>query len=288
MKKPIGKLADHSRVDDAWVPVGFDAIEALDNDRRGAHHPASWVEVKLWVWMKTHRGAIPSVRAIQDWAQWTKHQAAEVRRMVEQQHREWSERFGQNRTGLGSAGQHVESQNRTATPNDSENLRGPVGQESDGNRTRIGQESDSCARSSYTSTSTSTSQEREGDTLSTLSASKTKTKVIPKAQIVAMWETMCAIRADVFPGSQRVLALLPAREQKLRACLTKQKLKPDDLVHLTRWFFTSAETQWVRDKGYHFDTMLRPSNVAGYFEKAQGWSPERDQQDIERRLREGF
>ena len=135
---------------------------------------------------------------------------------------------------------------------------------------------------------TPTSQDREGDTPSTPSASKSRTKVIPKAQIVAMWETMCAIRADVFPGSQRVLALLPAREQKLRACLTKQKLKPDDLVHLTRWFFTSAETQWVRDKGYHFDTMLRPSNVAGYFEKAQGWSPERDQQDIERRLREGF
>ena len=153
---------------------------------------------------------------------------------------------------------------------------------------RVSTENRPFARVPSIQNTTPTSQEIEGDTPSTPSPSKSKTKVIPKAQIVAMWETMCAIRADVFPGSQRVLALLPAREQKLRACLTKQKLKPDDLVHLTRWFFTSAETQWVRDKGYHFDTMLRPSNVAGYFEKAQGWSPERDQQDIERRLREGF
>ena len=284
MKKPIGKLAEHTRVDDAWVPVGFDAIEALDNDRRGAHHPASWVEVKLWVWMKTHRGAIPSVRAIQDWAQWTKHQAAEVRRVVEQQHREWAERFGQNRTGLGSTGQHVQSQNRPATPNDSENLRDPVGQESDGNRTGIGQESDSCARSSYTNTSNSTSQEREGESPSPPVPNKQLEKVV----ILEMWDTMCAIRADVFPGSQRMLALLPAREQKLRACLNRQKLKPKDLIHLTRWFFTSEETQWVREKGYHFDTMLRPGNVARFYEKAQGWSPERDQQDIERRLKEGF
>ena len=134
---------------------------------------------------------------------------------------------------------------------------------------------------------TSTEQEKKsgGDPAP---PSPPRSKKIPKAEIIDMWEEMCAIRADVFPGSQRVLALLPAREAKLRACLTKQKLKPGDLVHLTRWFFTSAETQWVRDKGYHFDTMLRPSNVAGYFEKAQGWSPERDRREIERRLAEGF
>jgi hypothetical protein len=132
--------------------------------------------------------------------------------------------------------------------------------------------------------STHTSLDIEGESPSPPVSKKQLEKVV----ILEMWNTMCAIRADVFPGSQRVLALLPAREKKLRACLNRQNLKPDDLVHLTRWFFTSAETQWVRDKGYHFDTMLRPGNVARYFEKAQGWSPERDQQDIERRLREGF
>jgi len=113
-------------------------------------------------------------------------------------------------------------------------------------------------------------------------------KGIPKDDISAMWATMCGIRADVFPGSQRVLALLPARDQKLRACLRIQKLTPDDLVHLTRWFFTADENQWVRDKGYHFDTMLRPANVARYYEKAQGWSAARDEADTERRLAEGY
>jgi len=113
-------------------------------------------------------------------------------------------------------------------------------------------------------------------------------KGIPKEDISTMWATMCGIRADVFPGSQRVLALLPARDQKLRSCLRIQKLTPEDLVHLTRWFFTADENQWVRDKGYHFDTLLRPNNVARYYEKAQGWSTAKDEADTERRLAEGY
>jgi len=141
------------------------------------------------------------------------------------------------------------------------------------------------ARSSTDTIQHNTDPDRQGQIAPVPAA---QDKGIPKDDISTMWATMCGIRADVFPGSQRVLALLPARDQKLRACLRIQKLTPDDLVHLTRWFFTADENQWVRDKGYHFDTMLRPANVARYYEKAQGWSAARDEADTERRLAEGY
>ena len=275
MKKPIGKLKGYTQVSPLWFPVGIEMIDELDAEMMVNRRPASWLEGQLWVWMRCYRGKPPTVSQVAAWTMWSRRQANDLLTQMSQVITNWDQRWSDDGTNSGT-GDRNDSAELADT---AERKRNASGTRTDKNGTR--------ARSLYTDTATNTATP-EGDTPSTPSASKSKTKVIPKAQIVAMWETMCAIRADVFPGSQRVLALLPAREQKLRACLTKQKLKPDDLVHLTRWFFTSAETQWVRDKGYHFDTMLRPSNVAGYFEKAQGWSPERDQQDIERRLREGF
>lgn len=142
-----------------------------------------------------------------------------------------------------------------------------------------------CARVSTVTVQNNTDLEGQGQIAPGAVAQE---KGIPKEDISTMWATMCGIRADVFPGSQRVLALLPARDQKLRACLRIQKLTTQDLVHLTRWFFTADENQWVRDKGYHFDTLLRPNNVARYYEKAQGWSTAKDEADTERRLAEGY
>lgn len=273
MKKPLGKLKQYTQVSPQWFPVGVEMIDELDAEMMVNRRPASWLEAHMWVWLRCYRGKPPTVSQVQAWTMWSRRQASDLLNQTREVEQNWTAMWRSNETSSGTG----DANNNNDLPMPAERKRNGSGTEAGRNGTH--------ARSFNKNTDTNTNLEGEGQNAPVPAA---QDKGIPKEDLQAMWETMCGIRADVFPGSQRVLALLPARADKLKACLRIQRLTPDDLVHLTRWFFTADETQWVRDKGYHFDTMLRPGNVARYYEKAQGWSPARDEADIERRLAEGF
>jgi hypothetical protein len=277
MKRPIGKIPEHTRVDDAWIPVGFDAIEALDTDRRMAHHPASWVEVKLWVWLKAHRGAPPSVRAIQDWAQWSKHQASEVRRVVVAQAEEWTERFGQNRTQLRSTPYHVGSQNRTVVPNDSDNLGDPIGHVSAVDRSGFGQESSSCARSSYTNTETSTENDM-GETPKPPSPKSKKSKPFEHgtADVRLLWEALNQQRKIYRPGTSGIVL------QKSWAATLRDQLKisaPGEIIRAYRYFNEAEDARWWQDKKLDLGALMTQRTLERMMAESTDWSPAKEAAD---------
>ena len=72
-----------------WMPIPFDHIEQVDNDRKLTKHPASYLDGFAYAWMKAERGAPLTRRQLAQWAEWSQHRARACLRDVKERRNEW-------------------------------------------------------------------------------------------------------------------------------------------------------------------------------------------------------
>ena len=282
-KKPpvIGAMgADHVAVAASWIPIGVDEIEQLDNSRRFADTAASWIDAKLYAWLKAYRGAPLTPRQLADWAGWSRRQAGYLLDTVESQRADWGERFGGD-PPMRLYGVQTETQSGPAEVNNGDGLQDQVGRNWAASEPQVGRNWADRARSSSIQVQPQPQiQEKTADPNPPEKPKKKKAKVIASAEALDLWADLVALRHKHRPGAAASLSMDPKMGRDLDDALTWASAP--QILHAYDWWMRSVDCEWYQTRRVDIDTFSRPRKLGGFVRSASEWDHATEQAEIRR------
>ena len=277
----IGSMGrEHTTVCASWIPIGADEIEMLDNGRRFAKQPASWIDAKAYAWLKACRGAPLTPRQLSDWAGWSRRQAKYLLETVENQLSDWAQKFPSDP----KADPYMKSSRSPIGPpetNDTNNIQGDmitIRSPSDhhlitnwADRARV-----------FTSTDTNTSTDKGENPPPTEQQPKKRKPRPPKAEVLALWDELVAMRHRHREGARATRTLDPSMARALDKALTWATHA--QVVHAYDWWLRSEACEWWRSRRVDIDTFIRPSKLGGFVRDSEEWSYSDEQATALRRI----